>query len=163
MKNFTSLTNAKEVTNSITKVTHMVLPNDTNPLGFLRGGVLTEWMDIASEIMAQKHTHCVALTVAIDAVSFKRTINSGDTVYIKAQITRAFTTSMEIYVQVWVSRIPEMKMRKTTESFFTFVAINENGKPMKIPSIKPTNDEEKALYDAALERRKDKTEFFRQL
>ena len=148
----------KKIADSVTEVSYLVLPNDTNPLGFLRGGVLMEWMDIASEITAQKHAHCVALTVAIDTVKFKSTVKSGDTVYIKSQITRAFTTSMEIYVQVWASSLPAMEIRKTNEAFFTFVAVKDEGTPVEIPSIVPTNEEERLLYDAALERRNNKIE-----
>ncbi|MEP1095573.1 MAG: acyl-CoA thioesterase [Cyclobacteriaceae bacterium] len=148
----------KKVSTSITEVSYLVLPNDTNPLGFLRGGVLMEWMDIASEITAQKHAHCVALTIAIDTVSFKSPIRSGDTVHIRAQMTRAFNTSMEIYVQVWASSLPDMQIRKTNEAFFTFVAIEEDGNPREIPSIEPTSEEEEKLYTAAMERRKNKIE-----
>lgn len=146
----------KKVSSSITEVSYLVLPNDTNPLGFLRGGVLMEWMDIASEITAQKHAHCVALTIAIDAVSFKSPIRSGDTVNVRAQMTRAFNTSMEIFVQVWASSLPDMQIRKTNEAFFTFVAIEEDGNPREIPSIQPINEEEEKLYAAAMERRKSK-------
>lgn len=148
--------NNKEPRKSLTEVTYMVLPNDTNPMGLLRGGVLMEWMDIASEISAQKHSQCIALTIGIDAVSFKRTIKSGDIVFIKSQVTRAFNTSMEIYVQVWAAGTPEVKMRKSNEAFFTLVAVDENGNPNKIPRLAPFSRKEKELYKSALDRRQHK-------
>ena len=127
----------KNPKDSIVEATYMVLPNDTNPLGILRGGVLMEWMDIISEISAQKHAQCIALTIGIDEVSFKRIVKTGDVVQIKAQVTRTFNTSMEIFVEVWASRTPDIKMRKTNEAFFTFVAVDDEGKPCKIPHILP--------------------------
>jgi acyl-CoA hydrolase len=148
--------NSKFPKDSLTEVTYMVLPNDTNPLGLLRGGVLMEWMDIASEITSQRHSQSVCLTIGIDAVSFKRPIKSGDIVYLKAQVTRAFNTSLEIFVQVWASSTPKMKMRKTNEAFFTFVAVDKKEKPTKIPTLTPQNKIEKELYESALERKEHK-------
>lgn len=147
----------KKVTDSVTDVTHIVLPNHTNSLGYLRGGILMEWMDIAAEITAQKHGHFVALTAAIDSVDFIGPIKSGDTVYIRACITRAFTTSMEIFVEAWTSSLPKMKMQKTNDALFTFVAINEAGEPVEVPKILPKTKIEKALYDAALKRKENKS------
>ena len=143
----------KNPKDSIVEATYMVLPNDTNPLGILRGGVLMEWMDIISEISAQKHAQCIALTIGIDEVSFKRIVKTGDVVQIKAQVTRSFNTSMEIFVEVWASRTPDIKMRKTNEAFFTFVAVDDEGKPCKIPHILPSTLPEKKLYRSALERK----------
>ena len=141
---------------SVVEATYMVLPNNTNPLGILRGGVLIEWMDIISEISAQKHSHCIALTIGIDEVSFKRTIKTGDVVNIKSQVTRSFNTSMEIFVQVWASSTPEIIFRKTNEAFFTFVAVDSKGKPCKIPHLIPSTLPEKILYRSALERKNHK-------
>lgn len=146
---------SKKVADSVTDVTYIVMPNHTNPLGYLRGGMLMEWMDIAAEITAQKHGHCVALTAAIDSVSFDGPIKSGDTVYIRACITRA-TTSMEILVEAWASSLPDMKMYKTNDAIFTFVAINESGKPVKVPGLEIDTEEEKKRYDAALERKENR-------
>ncbi|WP_425391114.1 acyl-CoA thioesterase [Ekhidna sp.] len=147
----------KKVADSVTDVTYIVMPNHTNPLGYLRGGMLMEWMDIAAEITAQKHGHCVALTASIDSVSFDGPIKSGDTVYIRACITRAFNTSMEIFVEAWASSLPDMKMYKTNDAIFTFVAINESGKPVKVPSLEIVTDEEKKRYDAALKRKENRS------
>lgn len=147
----------KKVADSVTDVTYIVMPNHTNPLGYLRGGMLMEWMDIAAEITAQKHGHCVALTASIDSVSFDGPIKSGDTVYIRASITRAFTTSMEIFVEAWASSLPDMKMHKTNDAIFTFVAIDESGKPVKVPNLEVETDEEKKRYNAAMKRKENRS------
>lgn len=130
----------------VTEVTHIVMPNDANPLQFLRGGRLMDWMDIASEITAQKLTHRICLTVAIDKIIFKKPIRIGDIVSIRAQVTRTFNTSLEILVEVWAENMittngKRQKSRvKTNEAYFTFVAIDENGKPVRIPSIPSRTD-----------------------
>ena len=117
---------------SETFFTEIVLPNDANPLGFLRGGKLLDWMDIASEICAQKHCGRLALTVAIDKVSFKHPIKVGDIVTIRARIEKTFSTSMRIGVDVWAEDIPNKKKHKTNEAQFTFVAIDTKGKPVPV-------------------------------
>lgn len=148
----------RKISDSITEVTHLVLPNDTNPLGFLRGGVLMEWMDIAAEITAQKHSHKVALTIAIDAVVFKSPIRTGDTVHIRTRVTRAFNTSMEIYAEVWASNLPDMQFKKTNEAFFTFVSVEKDGTPAPIPGVWPDSKEELRLFNGALARKNKKVE-----
>lgn len=145
------------IKDSVTTMTEIVLPNDANPLGFLRGGKLLDWMDIASEITAQKHTKHVALTVAIDNVTFKNPIKVGDIVTIQAQVTHAFNSSLEILVEVWAENIPAGKAYKTNEAHFTFVAINEKGEPVAVPEAVPISSIEQANYEAAKKRRTKRT------
>jgi len=147
-------TGIKPVQYSLTQVSHVVLSDDANPLGILRGGRLIEWMDIASEIAAQKHAHNVAVTAGILEVSFNKSIRIGDIVTIQAQITRAFHTSMEIYVQVWTEHVPTLKKVKTNDAFFMMVAVDKKGHPMEVPGIEPLTEFELALYESALERKK---------
>ena len=148
-----------KISDSVTEVTHIVMPNDANPLQFLRGGRLVDWMDIASEITAQKLTHRIGVTVSIDSMTFKKPIRIGDIVTIRAQVTRTFNTSMEILTEVWAENLiwkngSRVKSRsKTNEAYFTFVAVDENGKPVKIPAITPETGREKLLYKSALQRK----------
>jgi len=144
----------KPVSFSLTQVSHVVLSDDANPLGILRGGRLLEWMDMASEITAQKHAHYVAVTAKILEVSFNKSIRIGDIVTIRAQITRAFTSSMEIYVQVWAEHVPDLRKTKTNEAFFTLVAIDNSGHPVKVPGVEPRTEFEFALFESALDRKK---------
>lgn len=152
--------NKVKASDTLTEVTHIVMPNDANPLQFLRGGRLVDWMDIASEITTQKLTHRIGVTVAIDKVTFNKPIRIGDIVTIRAQATRTFKTSMEVLVEVWAENLiwkngkRISRRTKTNEAYFTFVAIDEQGKPAEIHTeIVPGTQREKELFISALERR----------
>jgi acyl-CoA hydrolase len=135
-------------------MTEMVLPNDTNTLNNLMGGRLLHMMDIVSAIAAQKHANSVVVTASVDNVSFAEPIPLGCVVTLKAQVTRAFSTSMEVYIEVWADDIPAQKRISTNKAFYTFVAVDKaTNKPMPVPEAIPQTEEEKALYDAALRRR----------
>ncbi len=144
----------RPVSDSLTTMTELVLPNDTNTLNNLMGGRLLHWMDIASAIAAQKHSNHVVVTASVDNVSFAEPIPLGSIVTIKAQVTRAFNSSMEVYLEVWADDIPAQKRVSTNKAFYTFVAVDRvTNKPMLVPEAIPVTDEEKVLYDAALRRR----------
>ncbi|MBM3168380.1 MAG: acyl-CoA thioesterase [Algoriphagus sp.] len=138
---------------SVTIMTEMVLPNDTNTLNNLMGGRLMHWMDIAAAIAAQKHSNRIVVTAAADSISFKEPINLGNVVTIRAQVTRAFTSSMEVFIEVTADDIPASKKTTTHRAFFTFVAVDQNGKPIEVPEVIAETPEEKELYEGALRRR----------
>ncbi len=140
---------------SETIVTEVVCPNDTNPMGFLQGGKLVQWMDIASAVCAQNHAEHICVTASIDSVKFKTPAKVGDIITIKAKITRAFTSSMEIFVQAWAKKVVSQKAYLINEAYFTFVAIDDNGNPAsEIISIKPKTLDEKKQYEEAEIRKK---------
>lgn len=131
----------------------LVLPNDTNVFGNLMGGRLMYWMDIAASISASKHCNAPCMTASVDNLSFKNPIKLGNIVHIEAKVTRAFTTSMEIHLKVWGEDALHQYRYESNEAYFTFVALDPNGKPRKVlPSI-PETEEEKSLFDGALRRR----------
>ena len=131
----------------------LVLPNDTNTLDNLMGGRLLHWMDIAAAISAQKHCNNIVVTASVDNVSFKHAIKLGDVITIEAVVTRAFSTSMEVRLDVWAENIPSGTRIKSNEAFYTFVAIDAEGKTVSVPEIQPENEVEKKLFDGALRRR----------
>jgi acyl-CoA hydrolase len=138
---------------SLTMMNELVLPNDTNPLNNLMGGRLLHWMDIAAAISAQKHCNRVVVTASVDNVSFQHPIKLGDVVTIQAKVTRAFHTSVEVRLVVWAENIPSGEKVKSNEAYYTFVALDENGKTVPVPSITPETEKEQALFDGALRRR----------
>jgi acyl-CoA hydrolase len=146
----------KRIKDSIVTMTEIVLPNDTNPLGILLGGRLLYWMDIAAAICAQNHAEHIAVTASIDNISFSFPIKIGDIVHMKAQITRVFNTSLEIYVEVWKKEISSKKKLKTNEAYFTFVALDNNGRPISVDQVFPESEKTQLLYDSAIERRKNR-------
>ena len=131
----------------------LVLPNDTNPLNNLMGGRLLHWMDIAAAISAQKHCNNIVVTASVDNVSFRHAIKLGDVITIEAKVTRAFSTSMEVRLDVWAENIPSGTRVRSNDAFYTFVALNKEGKPITVPEIEPETETEKKLFEGALRRR----------
>jgi acyl-CoA hydrolase len=144
----------KKPKESETIMTEVVCPNDTNPMGILQGGRLVQWMDIASAVSAQNHAAHICVTASIDTVKFKAPAKVGDIITIKAKITRAFTSSMEIKVQAWAKKVISQKAYLINEAYFTFVAIDDYANPAPISPIKPETADEKKEYVAADKRRK---------
>ncbi|MDJ0366665.1 acyl-CoA thioesterase [Hymenobacter sp. H14-R3] len=134
-------------------MTELVLPNDTNTLNNLMGGRMMHLMDIAAAIAAQKHSNRIVVTASVDNVSFRDPIRLGNVVTLEAQVTRAFSSSMEVHIDVWAEDIPSGTKLKTNEAFFTFVAVDQSGRPIDVPEAMPETAEEIALYDGALRRR----------
>lgn len=138
---------------SETIMTEYVLPNDTNALHNLRGGKILHWMDIASAIAAGKHAQSIVVTASVDTVSFENPIKLGDVVTIRAFVTRAFKTSMETYIEVMAENIPTKTQYKCNTAYYTFVALDSNGRPSKVPQVDPQTEQDKILFDGALQRR----------
>jgi acyl-CoA hydrolase len=143
----------KKASESLTLMTEIVLPNDTNVFGNLMGGRLMYWMDIAAAIASQKHCNAPVVTASVDNISFESPIKLGNVVHIEAKITRAFTTSMEVYLRVWGEDLTHQYKYKSNEAYYTFVALDPNRKPRPVPQLVPETEEEKKLFDGALRRR----------
>lgn len=138
---------------SITVMTEVVLPNDTNALHNLRGGKILHWMDIASAIAAGRHSNSVVVTASVDNVSFENPIKLGDVVMVTAQVTRVFNTSLETHIEVWAENLPTQTRYRCNEAYYTFVALDSNGKPKKSVPLVPETEDEKKRFDGALRRR----------
>jgi len=143
----------KKSSESATVMNELVLPNDTNTFGNLMGGRLMYWMDIAAAISTMKHCNSPCMTVSVDNISFKNPIKLGNLVHIEAKITRAFNSSMEVHIQVWGEDYLHQYQYKSNEAYFTFVALDPNGKPRPVPQVIPETEEEIKLYQEALRRR----------
>lgn len=147
----TTITKSPE--NSFTIMNELVLPNDTNTLNSLMGGRMLHWMDIAAAISAQKHCNNIVVTASVDNVSFHHPIKLGDVITIEAKVSRAFTTSLEVRLDVWAENIPSGSRVKSNEAYYTFVALDHEGKTIPVPGLKPETDEEQKLFEGALHRR----------
>ena len=134
-------------------MTELVLPNDTNTLSNLMGGRLMHWMDIVSAISAQKHSNQMVVTASVDNISFKHPIRLGNVVTLKAKVTRAFNSSMEVRIDVEAEDIPSSEKIESNSAYFTFVAVNRAGAPQEVPEVVPETEDEIALYEGALRRR----------
>lgn len=134
-------------------MTEIVLPNDTNGLGNLMGGRLLHWMDICAAISAQRHAHRTCVTASVDSVEFQSPIESGEVVILESQVNRAFRTSMEVEINVWAENPRTQTKRKCNRAFYTFVALDDNKRPVAIAPIAPQSEEEKERFANAMKRR----------
>lgn len=148
-KNMTS----KYPSESLTILTDMVLPGETNPLNNLFGGELLARMDRAASISARRHSRRITVTASVNHVAFNRAIPLGSVVTVEAKVSRSFRTSMEIYIDVWVEDRESGNRTKANEAIYTFVAVDETGNPVEVPAIEPQTDEEILRFDAALRRK----------
>lgn len=149
-----SKSDARPVSYSRTMMTELVMPNDTNPLGHLMGGNLMRWMDIAGGICAARHCGAHAVTASVDNVSFAKPIHLGDVITIKACVTRAFNTSVEIYIEVYTTSSFGADQEKSNHAYMTFVALDSRtSRPKQVPQVVTESEDEQKLYDGAARRR----------
>ena len=131
----------------------LLLPNDTNTINTLMGGSLMHWMDIVGAISAQKHSNYIVVTASVDNISFRNPIHLGQVVTLQAQVTRAFNSSMEVFIKVWAEDIPKGTRVESNSAFFTYVAINNDFQTARVPELIPETEEETELFNGALRRR----------
>lgn len=143
----------KSAISSLVVMTELVLPNDTNNFGNLMGGRLMYWMDIAAALAAMKHCSAPVVTASVDNISFDNPIKLNNVVHIEAKVTRAFNSSMEVHLIVKGEDPVQQYIYKSNEAYFTFVALDPNGRPRKVPGVLAESDEEKRLFNGALRRR----------
>jgi len=135
-------------------MTELIMPNDANTLGNLMGGNLMRWMDIAGGICGARHCGTHVVTASVDNVSFAKPIHLGDVITIKACVTRAFNTSVEIYLEVFTTSSFGADLEKSNHAYMTFVALDaRTSRPRKVPEVIPETPEEQALFDGAARRR----------
>lgn len=133
--------------------TKLVLPNDTNTLHNLFGGQLMAWMDEIASISASRQCRRVVVTAAVNSISFNHPIKLGDFVTLEAKVSRSFTSSMEVIVDVFVEHQITGAQKQANQAIFLFVAIDQLGQPIEIPKLIPKTDTEKERFDAALRRK----------
>lgn len=138
---------------SRTVVTDLVLPSETNPIGNMFGGELLSRMDRAASIAARRHSGKIVVTASVNHVAFNKMIPLGSVVTVEAQVSRAFKTSMEIFMAVWIEDIESGVKTSSNEAIYTFVAVDEMGNPVPVPELKPETELEKKRFDAALRRK----------
>ena len=133
--------------------THIVLPNDTNTLGNLFGGQLLAWMDMIASVSAQRHSRRVVVTASVNNVSFQEPILQSSIVTLEAKVSRAFSSSMEVFVDVYLENPVSGERRRCNEAIYTFVAVDQLGGPIQVPELIPETEEEIKRYEGALLRR----------
>ncbi|MBQ0787605.1 MAG: acyl-CoA thioesterase [Oceanihabitans sp.] len=144
---------AKTPEQSKTILTDLVLPSETNPLHNLFGGELLARMDRAASIAARRHSRRIVVTASVNHVAFNRAIPVGSVVTVQAKVSRAFKSSMEVYMDVWIEDRESGDKTKANEAIYTFVAVDETGRPVRVDDINPETDLEKERFEGALRRK----------
>jgi acyl-CoA hydrolase len=144
---------SKKSIDSLTISTDLVLPSETNQLNNLFGGELLARMDRVASIAGQRHSGRITVTASVNHVAFNCAIPLGSLVTLEAKVTRSFRTSMEVYIDVWTKDRASGVKTKVNEAIYSFVAVDDNGKPTEVPAVVPETDLEKTRFDGALRRR----------
>jgi acyl-CoA hydrolase len=143
----------RRVSESIAEYSELALPNDANGLGNLLGGKIMHLVDLAGAIAAMKHCRNVVVTASVDHMDFIHPVRIGQWVRLRSSVNRAFRTSMEVGVKVWVEDLIHGSQQHVSSAFLTFVAIDANGHGVPVPPVIPETDDEKRRYEEAGKRR----------
>src|SRR6202166_3100996 len=133
----------RPVSASRTEMTEIVLPQDSNLLGNILGGRVMHMIDIAGAIAAHRHCRRQVVTASVDHLDFLNPVRVGDLIVLEAQVNRAFHTSVEVGVEVFAEDSVAGVVRKSTQAFLTFVALDELGKPVPVPPLIAETSEER--------------------
>ena len=143
----------KRAADSATEMVQVVLPNDANPLGFILGGTVMHLIDIAGAIACHRHTRTLLVTAAVDDLQFLHSIKVGDMIILKARVTCAFTTSLEVQVDVFSEETLTGARQMTSTAFLTFVAIDRGGAKVPVPPLVMESDDDRRVCAEAHRRR----------
>lgn len=143
---------AKPCLYSLTVKTGYVLPPDTNTLGTLFGGKLMSYIDDVAAIAAAKHSRRMAVTASTDSVDFLHPVFEGDSICIEAFVTWTHNTSMEVFSKAVTENLRTGERKVCATAFMTFVAVDDNGKPVPVPPVYPETEQEEQLHRGGQER-----------
>ena len=149
---------AKRASESATEMVQVVLPNDANPLGFILGGTVMHLIDIAGAIACHRHTRTLLVTAAVDGLQFLHPIKVGDLIILKARVTAAWSTSLEVEVEVFSEETLTGVRRMTSRAYLTFVSIDREGRRIPIPALLLDTEEERQRAAEADQRRAERLE-----
>ncbi len=147
---------AKRWQDSTAETVQVVLPNDSNPLGFILGGTVMHLIDITGAIACHRHTNTLALTAGVDGLEFIHPIKVGDLILLKSRVTCVFSTSLEVEVEVFSEEIETGTRKLTSRAYLTFVSIDKNGKAQKVPPLLAETPDDEERVRQAHERRADR-------
>jgi acyl-CoA hydrolase len=147
---------AKRWQESAAETVQVVLPNDSNPLGFILGGTVMHLIDITGAIACHRHTNTLALTAGVDSLDFIHPIKVGDLIILKSRVNCVFTTSLEVEVEVFSEEIQTGDRQLTSRAYLTFVSLDKDGRPTKVPPLIVDTADDQERCRAANERRAER-------
>lgn len=143
----------RTVAESQSEMTELILPNDTNTLGNLLGGRLMHFIDLVGAMAAYRHARTHVVTASMDHIDFIAPVHVGDLLILKSSVNRAFNTSMEIGVKVWVENTIVGTQRHVASAYLTFVAVDSQGRRVPVPQLYPESELERRHFEDAGHRR----------
>src|ERR1700757_5024722 len=143
----------RTVASSQSEMTEVILPNDANTLGNLLGGRLMHFIDITGAIAAYRHSRTHVVTAAMDHIDFIQPVHVGDLLILKSSVNRAFNTSLEVGVKVWVEHPQTGSLLHVASAYLVFVAVDKKGNRQRLPEVLPETPNEIRRYADALRRR----------
>src|SRR6201992_445392 len=154
----------RKVADSRAEVTELVLPNDANTLGNLLGGRLMHFIDLVGAMAAYRHARTHVVTASMDHIDFIAPVHVGDLLILKSTVNRAFRTSMEVGVKVWVEHTIDGALRHVASAYLTFVAVDPQGRRVRVPPLEmETEDDRRRYHDAGRRREQSQHERERKL
>lgn len=153
----------RPVRESISEYVELALPNDANPLGNLLGGKVMHLVDMAGSLAAARHARSAVVTASIDYMSFLHPVHIGQLLILRSSVNRAFHTSMEVGVKVIVEDLATGQLGHTSSAYLTFVALDNDGAPARVPPVIPETQEEKRRYEEACQRREHRLDLRQRL
>jgi acyl-CoA hydrolase len=120
----------------------VALPNDANPMGFVLGGTVMHLIDLTGAVAAHRHARCPMVTAAVDDLQFLHPIQVGDLIILRARVTAAFRTSLEVEVEVFTERLLTGERKRTSLAHLTFVTLPKDGARVPVPPVRLETDED---------------------
>ena len=149
---------SKSVRESQHETSELMMPEHSNNMGHVFGGVILSMMDKCAAIAAFRHCRAGVVTASIDRVDFREPIHLGDLVVMKASINYVGRSSMEVGVRVEAEDLMTGRRRHTNSCYLTFVAVDDKGRPIEVPELRPETDDEQRRNTAAQQRRRRRLE-----
>jgi len=146
----------KTVSESKTTISQLMMPSDANPAGNVFGGVVLKLIDQAAGIVASRHTHRNCVTASIDQVSFLNPAYVGNVVFVKASLNYVGNTSIEIGVRAEDECLLTGSTGHIASAYLTYVALDENDNPVKVPGLILETEEQKRRWKEAKQRREER-------
>jgi len=147
---------ARAVASTQSEMTEIILPNDTNTLGNLLGGRLMHFIDLTGAMAAYRHSRTHVVTAAMDHIDFIRPVHLGDLLTLRSSVNRAFSSSMEVGVKVWAENTRTGSIDHVASAYLVFVAIDNQGRRVRVPEAMPETPDELRRFEGALRRRENR-------
>jgi acyl-CoA hydrolase len=148
---------------SIHDHTYRIFPNDLNAQGTVFGGLIMAEADRLAHIVAERHSGRICVTASVDSILFHAPAGHGDNLIFKTSINRSWNTSMEVGVKIMAEERTTMNRKHIVSAYLTFVALDDHGKPAKVPPVIAVSELEKRRFEEADLRRSNRISYKKEL